>query len=321
MQWTEQAKRDFEELRQCFAKAPVHGFPMYYSSEPFLLDTDWSAINMAAILSQKQGGKERFLGCVAKKCNAAESNYSSTKGELAAVVLGLRKFEHFLRAKPFFLRTDSKSIKSDDLGEIDDIYTMGQEEETLSLEDLRKETAQDPVLREILPFVKEEEKPSKQERKSLGRDGNSYINLFETLREEDGILYMYPPVVNGERKPRRLCVPEKLHKKAFRICHAHPISGHLGINKTSGILAERFYWPNLYTFAKARILNCVPCLCKRQTFEIGRHKMYREPLSHINQRVYADAVGPYSPGVKFRGESRFHIKIWSEGKTLREGGS
>ena len=49
VQWTEQAKRDFEELRQCFAKAPVHGFPMYYSSEPFLLDTDWSAINMAAI--------------------------------------------------------------------------------------------------------------------------------------------------------------------------------------------------------------------------------------------------------------------------------
>ena len=31
--------------------------------------------------------------------------------------------------------------------------------------------------------------------------------------------------------------------------------------------------------------------------------MHREPLSYINQRVYADAVGPYSPGVKFRGET------------------
>merc|ERR1711911_159410 len=87
-----------------------------------------------------------------------------------------------------------------------------------------------------------------------------------------------------------MCIPESLQEKAFRICHAHPISGHLGINKTSGLLAERFYWPNLYTFAKARILNCVPCLCKRQTFETGRHKMYREPLSYINQRVYADAM-------------------------------
>jgi len=368
VEWTEQAKRDFEELKQCFSTAPVRGFPMYYSSEPFLLDTDWSAVNMAAILSQKQAGKERFLGCVAKKCNIAESNYSSTKGELAAVVLGLRKFEHILRAKPFVLRTDSKSVENlrtmkeargiyarwqnligsfqfsithragtaqknadalsrcpnlpedpatdklleikDDLGDIDDIYTMEQKEETLSLEDLRNKTALDPVLTEIMPFVRDGRKPDKQERKRLGRDGNAYVNLFETLKEENGILYMYPPEVNGEKKPRKMCIPESLQEKAFRICHAHPISGHLGINKTSGLLAERFYWPNLYTFAKARILNCVPCLCKRQTFETGRHKMYREPLSYINQRVYADAVGPYSPGVKFRGETvRYWISI------------
>ena len=260
--WTEQAKKDFEELKQCFARAPVHEFPMYYSSEPFLLNTDWSAVNMAAILSQKQDGKERFLGCVAKKCNVAESNYSSTKGELAAVVLGLRKFEHILRAKPFVLQTDSKSVENlrtmkevrgiyarwqnligsfqfiithragtaqknatalsrcsnlpedpatdqlleikDDLGDIDDMYTMEQEEETLSLEDLQKETAQDPVLKEIMPFVREGRKPDKQERTRLGRDGNAYVNLFETLREENGILYNPP----GEQKPRKMCIPE-----------------------------------------------------------------------------------------------------------------
>ena len=74
---------------------------------------------------------------------------------------------------------------------------------------------------------------------------------------------MYPPVVNGERKPQKICVPDSLHEKAFRICHAHPLSGHLGLNKTRGMLAERFYWPNLYTFAKVRKLNCVPCQCKR----------------------------------------------------------
>ena len=76
-------------------------------------------------------------------------------------------------------------------------------------------------------------KPSKQEQKSLGGEGNSYVNLFETLREENSILYMYPPEVNGERKPRKMCVPDSLHKKAFRICHAHLVSGHLRINKMS----------------------------------------------------------------------------------------
>ena len=51
--------------------------------------------------------------------------------------------------------------------------------------------------------MKERRKPSKEERKRLGQDGNSYINLFETLKEENGILYMYPAVLNGVRKQRK----------------------------------------------------------------------------------------------------------------------
>ena len=123
--------------------------------------------------------------------------------------------------------TDKLLEIKDDLGDIDDINTMEQEEETLSLEDLQKEPAQDPVFKEIMPFVQKGRKPSKQERKSLGRDGDSYVNLFETLRKENGVLYMYQPEVDGERKPRKMCAPESLHKKAFRICHAHPASCHL----------------------------------------------------------------------------------------------
>ena len=63
---------------------------------------------MAAILSQVQGGEEKFIGAGARKCCGAEQNYPSHKGELAAAVMGMRKFEHILRFKPFILRTDSK---------------------------------------------------------------------------------------------------------------------------------------------------------------------------------------------------------------------
>ena len=50
-------------------------------------------------------------GYVAKKCNAAEINYSSTKGELAAVVLGLRKFEYILRASHLFIELIEYQLK------------------------------------------------------------------------------------------------------------------------------------------------------------------------------------------------------------------
>ena len=72
-----------------------------------ILDTDYSLTNLAAVLSQKQSGKEVLLGCVARKCNKAkQKNYPSHKGELCALALGLHKFEHKLRA-----RTDSQCLK------------------------------------------------------------------------------------------------------------------------------------------------------------------------------------------------------------------
>lgn len=99
--WKPETQQDFETLKQCFAKEPVRGYPQYFNPAPFILDTDWSRSAMAAVLSQEQDGKEVFLGAVAKKCSTAEQNYSSHKGEMAAVILGLKKFEHILRAKPF----------------------------------------------------------------------------------------------------------------------------------------------------------------------------------------------------------------------------
>lgn len=111
LKWTEATKEKFEKLKQCFDKQPLRGYPQYDNPQPFILDTDFSKTNMAAVLSQKQNGKEVFLGCVAKKCNKAESNYPANKGEVAAFVLGLKKFEHILRARKFILRTDSKCVE------------------------------------------------------------------------------------------------------------------------------------------------------------------------------------------------------------------
>ena len=38
-------------------------------------------------------------------------NYASYKGELVAIIYGLRQFEHILRFRPFVVRTDSGALK------------------------------------------------------------------------------------------------------------------------------------------------------------------------------------------------------------------
>lgn len=110
-EWTDKAKMQFQSLKEAFKTAPVRGYPDYESPEPFIVDTDFSGIAQAGVLSQVQAGREKFLGCVAKKNNEAERNYPSYKGELAAIIFTLRRFEHILRAKKFIIRTDSGPLQ------------------------------------------------------------------------------------------------------------------------------------------------------------------------------------------------------------------
>ena len=378
--WTPEITEKFEQLKKCFRAEPLRGYPQYDSSEPFILDTDFSSTNMAAVLNQKQNGKEVFLGCVAKKCGEAESNYPPHKGELAAVILGLKKFEHILRAKPFVIRTDSKCVEyvnsmkeyrgiyarwncflssfnyslvhragklnqnadplsrreglelaeenpevTEYLHDIDDIYAIrnksgveeGSEDSSvkvaeISLAQLKSMTGKDPTFVQLLPYLDKGVKPDKEERKTLGPLGMSYVNIFECLSVEDGIIYYQIPEVNEQEGNKLLCLPVQLYNPAFDLCHSHPSSGHFGMTNTFSKMKDRFYFPNMYAFVSSKINNCVPCISKRKRHPVGQHAMHREELSYFGQRVYCDIVGPLTP-------SKHHGKMCSNLLTIQDG--
>jgi len=87
---------DFTLLKEEFRLGRVQSYLDFVSGEPFILTTDWSADNIAGVLSQNQEGKERFLGCWGRKCSKHERNYPSHKGELLAVVQCILKWKHLL---------------------------------------------------------------------------------------------------------------------------------------------------------------------------------------------------------------------------------
>lgn len=111
IEWTEQMIQDFETLRKQFEGRPIRGYPRYDIPQPFILTTDWSKKAVGGVLSQEQDGAERMLACVGRKCTKHETNYASVKGELAALIFSVRKFEHLLRYRPFIVRTDSSALK------------------------------------------------------------------------------------------------------------------------------------------------------------------------------------------------------------------
>ena len=108
--WNEELEKNFNLLKEEFSKMPVRSYPDYSSDEPFQLALDFSKDNVAAILSQVQDGQERFIAAAGRKTTKYERNYHSCKGELAAIIYGLRKFEHILKFRKFTLWTDSKAL-------------------------------------------------------------------------------------------------------------------------------------------------------------------------------------------------------------------
>ena len=114
LNWTSKMEESFNKLKQAFQQKPILAFPNFESKQPFIFDTDWSKEGMAQTISQEQEGadgtRERLIGCGGRKCTEAESNYSSNKGETAAFVDGLERFEHLLRFAPFKARVDNRCL-------------------------------------------------------------------------------------------------------------------------------------------------------------------------------------------------------------------
>ena len=110
--WTKEMDESFRKLKQAFKSGPVRAYPWFQEGgPPFRLTTDFSGTALSAVLSQDQDGVERFIGATGRKTTSGERNYQSHKGELAAAIAGIRRYEHILKFAPFELYTDSSYLK------------------------------------------------------------------------------------------------------------------------------------------------------------------------------------------------------------------
>ena len=109
--WTSEMRKNMQLLKEKFRGAPIRAVPDFGSDEKFILTCDYSGTAISSILSQVQNGAERLISVGGRKCTPPESRYASWKGELSAVVNGIRKYEPILRFRPFIVITDSSCIK------------------------------------------------------------------------------------------------------------------------------------------------------------------------------------------------------------------
>ncbi len=106
---TPERRKAFDQLKLALCSAPVLAHPRFGEGDaPFVLDTDWSQDGNAigGVLSQEQDGLERVIAFGGKKMSEAQRNYPATKGELAAVLYFIDRWNYYLKYRPFVVRTD-----------------------------------------------------------------------------------------------------------------------------------------------------------------------------------------------------------------------
>ena len=110
LRWTEECARAFESVKRCLAQSPILAYPDFSPECSFYLTTDASATGAGAVLSQLQDGEERVIGYAGVSFNRAQTRYSTTDRELAAIRFGVRHFKYHLYGRQYTIRTDHRPL-------------------------------------------------------------------------------------------------------------------------------------------------------------------------------------------------------------------
>ncbi len=99
----------FEALKGALVAAPMLIRPDF--DKQFCLDVDWSPKGVGAILSQREGRKERVVAYASKGLTSAQKKFHPMEGECYALIWGIMHFRQYLHRSHFVLRTDHKPLE------------------------------------------------------------------------------------------------------------------------------------------------------------------------------------------------------------------
>ena len=155
----------------------------------------------------------------------------------------------------------------------DEIFVNRVVEEQLppaiTREVLRKATGKDPKLQMLVEDIQ-----ASVCRKAL----TEYTQVFEELSVVDGM------VVRGDHQ---LIIPEELQVLVVQLAH----EGHMGADKTLGLLRETCWFPKMHMMVKEYVESCLPC-------QAAIPGTQQEPMKETQlpdrpwQHVHADFKGP-----------------------------
>ena len=125
---------------------------------------------------------------------------------------------------------------------------------------LRQE--EDPTIRKVKELVKKGQfdtykaDPNKKgEIRAFAKNRKDLVILHD-------LVYHRVQVKDHDNLTYQFAVPPKYRKRALKLIHDE--FGHLGIDRTTSLMQDRFYWPHMAEDVRIHIQNCMRCIKFKQ---------------------------------------------------------
>ncbi|XP_031749277.1 uncharacterized protein LOC116407661 [Xenopus tropicalis] len=159
------------------------------------------------------------------------------------------------------------------------ISLVGGESKLISHKDMVQSQKTDPVIGHLWRAVNSRNPALLK--KSLPGGYEFFQRDWGKFCVEQGLLYRLIPYHNHPGR-RQLVLPLKFRNMVLRSLHDH--HGHLGMEKTYGLVQDRFFWPKMRDAVASYCRKCLRCL-QRKTLPV-----LAAPMGHLKSSEPMDLV-------------------------------
>ena len=110
LSWSEECEEAFQSAKKALTESPILHYPDYSEGSTFYVTCDASGGGAGAVLTQLQGTEEKVIAYAGTSFNEAQSKYSPTDRELAAIRFAVNHFKPYLYGRHFVIRTDHQPL-------------------------------------------------------------------------------------------------------------------------------------------------------------------------------------------------------------------
>lgn len=306
IQWTDEARDSFMELKNKLISSPVLVLPDF--TKRFYIHTDASNYGIGAVITQDI--EEHPIAYASRKFRGPELKYSAPEKECLAVFFALHKFRPYIEGYEFTVVTDCSALtflfkQENPPGRLARwIMYLSQYRFSIVhrkgsanvVPDTLSRTVEHLAIIDIVPKATDD-----WYIRMLSKVALSPVRYKDWKIENGKLYYDFKPKtahLNND-SPWCVVVPKSARDQVIEECHDAPSASHMGIKKTKARILERYYWPGVGKDVDKYVKACITCKqCKHSNAKsqglMGKFKNATRPF----QMISLDFIGPLPRSTK-----------------------